>query len=548
MPILLAAAASAAAQLPIAPAEPSPTTWAAQARIVYRAGPGLRTINADGSDMRQVTTSDEEPGDLDPAWSPDGERLAFTRYQLGPEHEEDVRVWTARADGSDARPVTAKRNERRYEEDPAWSPDGRELAFVQARESSRGVVTSIVAVNLADGSRRAIHTETSDEDDQSVYLEAPAWSPDGSTVLFTRSTFGGDGQEFAPSLHAVPAAGGAARRLVRDAMHGTWSPDGGRIAYAAIHDRFGERCNDECVAAGEIYVANADGSSPTRLTQSRADDGEPSWSGDGARIVFHSDRNTRQAATEESPREIYSIRPDGSCLTWLTNGTADSHAPAIQSGRGLASEPGGCGPSEREPLIETDTRKLDAFKRFPVWWLGRVAPNGLMLSEAYAGRRLVGLAYEDCARFDPNECGEPVGVTSLDLCASGDHLDVDGGRNRLSLFRGALLHVGGDGASLYTGRTRVELVKLIDGDPGGEDVIDLLRPLRGDRAPGASFPATRLPRSVWREVEQVRTLLRRLGTAAAVGKRLHLRRSVVVQRIKLGRRLAQLGVKRRLGC
>ena len=546
----LAAAAPASSQLP--PLEPRPVPTAERARIAYVAGLGLRTIAADGSDMRQVTSRGDEYGDQDPVWSPDGRSIAFVRHRFAEndEHDDDARVWIVRQDGSGARPVSTTPSSSRYESDPVWSPDGREIAFVQFKSGRRRAVTSIVAVNFADGTRRTVHTEVSGEDGPVPFFESPAWSLDGAAILFGRSTYGDGDEDPQPALHVVPAAGGEARRLIGDALHGAWSPDGGRIAYAALHDRFGATCNEEeCTASGEIYVANADGSDPKRLTESRADDSEPSWSGDGQRIVFHSDRNSKLIESEESSREIYSIRPDGTCLTWLTNGTADSRSPAVQAGGGLSSDPDGCGPSAREPLVETDTRKLDAFKRFPLWWFGRVAPNGLMLNDPYLGGRLAGLVYYDCSRFDPNECGDPVHVTNWNLCASGPHLDVDGGRNRLSLFHGALLHVdGNDGtANLYTHRTRVE-VQGAGGHPPPEAVLDMLRPLRGERAPGAAFPSTRLPRTTWAEVNQVAALLRRLGTAAAVGKRLHLRRSVIVQRIKLGRSLARLGVKRRLGC
>jgi Tol biopolymer transport system component len=544
------AGAVAAALIALATAAPAS---AQQARIAYSSHLGLRTIAADGSDMRQLTNTGDELGDAEPAFSPDGQSVAFVRHALAEDHDhdDDQRVWIVRGDGTEPRPVTARPSARRYESGPAFSPDGRHLAFAQLRVGRTGVVASIVVVDLADGTRRAVHSESGEDDEPYSILEQPAWSPSGDSLLFTRSTLGDEGPDFRPSIHVVPAAGGEARRLVVDASHGTWSPDGARIAYSAIHDRLGERCAEECVPSGELYVANADGSNPTRLTTSRADDADPSWSGDGERIAFSSDRNTRRGEGRDGPRELYSVRPDGSCLTWLTNGTADSAAPAFQPGRGLSSDPGGCGPGPREPLVETDTTKLESFKRFPVWWLGRVAPNGLMLGDAFLGSRLVSLAYDDCSHFDPDACGDPLDVTTWDLCTPGRHFEVDHGRNRFSLFRGALLHVHGDDelgeTTLYTHRLRVALATQ-SGRAAGTSVVDVLRPVGGERTPGAAFPSARLPRDFWRQISRVTELYRRLGSSAAVAKRLHLQRSVVVQRLAVGRRLAQLGVKRRLGC
>ena len=553
--IALATVATASAQLPATPTEPSPMTTPAKARIVFNAGYGLRTLAADGSDMRQLTTRSDEGGDSNAAWSPNGESIAFVRSQLAADHEdaEDLRVHVIRADGTGTRPITAKASTVRWEHDPAWSPDGRQLAFVQVREGRTRVVASIIAVNLDDGQRRTVYSETYESSDEegAPYLQTPAWSPNGETVLFTRSTFGGrDEEDYRPSVYAVPAAGGEARLLIRDAAHGAWSPDGGRIAYSGMHDRLGRSCREECIVAGEIYVASADGSNRVRLTESRADDDDPSWSGDGQRIVFASDRNAVQAETEEAGREIYSIRPDGSCLTWLTNGTADSYAPSVQPGTGLSGDPGGCGPSAREPLVETDMRAIDSPRPFRVWWLGAVAPNGLLVTDVQASKSSVEVAYSDCGRFDPDECGEFLLLMNDDLCFAGRILG--GARpGGIETFHGALLYTERDTelswSHVYAHRTRVEGITE-SGRAVPPAVLDHLRPVGGERAAGAPFPAARLPNRYWRLLTSVANAYRRTRSLSAVSRRLRLKRSEVKRRLAVGRRLAQLGVRRRLGC
>src|SRR3954451_971188 len=123
----------------------------------------------------------------------------------------------------------------------------------------------------------------------------------------------------------MPAGGGRGRVLVRDAGSLAWSPDGRRIAYSGTRDHNGERCgSDECSWAAELYVAAADGSGATRLTRGEGDELAPVWAPDGSRIVFASDQNV----PDGNSYEVYSIAPDGSCFTWLTNGTRASALPS----------------------------------------------------------------------------------------------------------------------------------------------------------------------------------------------------------------------------
>jgi Tol biopolymer transport system component len=516
--IAFASVAAAAAQVPPLGPEPQPD----RARVIYVADGDLRTIAADGSDMRRFPPAGEDWFDSSPAWSPDASMIAFTRSGLDAEHEDITQVWVARADGSEARALTEVKTGL-YEHSASWSPDGRELAVVRTRVGKSREVTSLVAINVADGSRRTLHSVATDSgDDSEVYFDSTAWSPRGDTVLYTHRSFEPDADDVRPEIHAVPSGGGQPRMLLRDAGDPAWSPDGNRIAYAGTHDRFGQDCDEDCIQSAEIYVANADGSGPVRLTTSRANDTSPSWSGDGQRIAFDSDRNATESNEEAAPPELYSIKPDGSCLTWLTNGTVNSEQPAFQPQAGLSSDPGACGPTAREPLVETDMRGIDQKRAFTAWWFGPVARNGLLLTAADASRTRLDLVYGDCGRFDPKECGEYQLVTSTDLCRSGGRL---GDRpRRLSMFRGALLYSfneeGWGSADLFTHRSQVSLGST-SGTRTTRTVIDMLRPVGGEREPKASFPSTRLPARTWRALKK---------------------------RPAMRKRLAELGVKRRLGC
>src|SRR3954471_14697595 len=134
---------------------------------------------------------------------------------------------------------------------------------------------------------------------------APAWSPDGSTIAFTESRLN-DRAYFDEDVLAMPAGGGDARALVRDARSLAWSPDGRRIAYSGTRDHNGYRCgSDECSWAAELYVGAAEGRAPPRLTRGEGDELVPAWAPDGSRIVFSSDQNL----PDENSYEVYSIAP-----------------------------------------------------------------------------------------------------------------------------------------------------------------------------------------------------------------------------------------------
>ncbi|MFP4205848.1 MAG: TolB family protein [Spirochaetaceae bacterium] len=92
---------------------------------------------------------------------------------------------------------------------------------------------------------------------------------------------------------------GAAQQRQQEAkVDPVYSPDGSRIAFVATHD-----------GDAEIYVADADGTNVTKLTDNEATDASPRWSPDGSRIIFVSDR--------EGDFNIYTMKPDGSDLRML---------------------------------------------------------------------------------------------------------------------------------------------------------------------------------------------------------------------------------------
>ncbi len=153
-------------------------------------------VNADGTGTVNLTP-DPKPAvfqDRDPAWSPDGARIAFTSNRSG-----TTRLWLMEADGSSPRrvfPDTVVASERQ----PAWSPDGTRLAFLSASETGAGV-----AVSRVDGSGLQVFTSP-------FAAASPTWLPDGRVAFSDRRT--GDLE-----IHALDPATGVLANLTGHRDH-----------------------------------------------------------------------------------------------------------------------------------------------------------------------------------------------------------------------------------------------------------------------------------------------------------------------------------------
>ena len=166
------------------------------------------------------------------------------------------------------------------EEEPAWSPDGKFLAYTTDERGNLDVVVQ----PLAGGETLRIAGSDADE-------AQPAWSPDGSKIAFVSSQdrdgrlhhvlaagpltafLAGRGGD----LFVAPALGGTAAKLVENGYFPTWSPDGKKIVFSS-----------ERAGKWDLWVVSSEGGTPTRLTDDSNIDYQATWSPDGKWIAYGS--------------------------------------------------------------------------------------------------------------------------------------------------------------------------------------------------------------------------------------------------------------------
>jgi Tol biopolymer transport system component len=283
-------------------------------------------MNTDGTG--QSCLSNNTANDDSPKWSPDNSRIVFQSdrdFQSNtdnPIYGSDIYVMNW--DGSAPTRLTYAS----YDDSaPVWSPDGTKIAF----QSFRNGVNSQIYVMNADGSGQVNISNSTANDIE------PSWSPDGTKIAFAS-----DRDQTGLSSIYVMSANGTGQTRITSSGSGfldeqpAWSPDGMKLAFTTTRDSTVVTW-DEWDSLGnlvvktkllinkEVYVMNADGSSPVRLTNIMGNDDQPMWSPDGTKILFRSDRD-RNCCDPVS--QIWTMNADGSNQINLSNSNFGDYCPS----------------------------------------------------------------------------------------------------------------------------------------------------------------------------------------------------------------------------
>jgi TolB protein len=223
----------------------------------------------------------------DPAWSPDGARIAYVSTKDG---QTDIYVM----DVSDGR-ITRLTYEGGWNGNPTWSPDGAWIMFDSARDgvnpSPHNDFRNLFIVRPDGTDLRRVTRLTR-------YNGSPSWGPDGKRIAFVSD------RDDSYNIYTMTPTGTDQRQVTHregidvGAGYGRWSPDGTRIVYQAP----GPQRDDP----PRLYWMSVDGGEPQALTTGAMAD----WSPDGRWIAFH-----REASRVD---QLFVVRPDGTGLVQLT--------------------------------------------------------------------------------------------------------------------------------------------------------------------------------------------------------------------------------------
>lgn len=240
--------------------------------------------------MNTNLTHDETIGvrtDVEPAWSPTGEYVAFQRNFIKA-GELGAQLYRVATTGKELTPITLLQKGV-VDTHPSWSPDGDSIVFSSDRDGNFELYT--VKVN-GFGLTQLTDTKLGIQN-----LE-PAWSPDGEMIVFTQQR-----ATVTPSpstLVILRLDTGRLYKLTPPTMMGlgdrdaAWSPDSKWIAFSS------DRLTSSVVRSRDLYIVNVNGAGMTRVTTVASNEYHPTWSPYGNQLAFISDR------TEKT--EIYTLQ------------------------------------------------------------------------------------------------------------------------------------------------------------------------------------------------------------------------------------------------
>ncbi|MCP4258566.1 MAG: hypothetical protein GY774_13865 [Planctomycetes bacterium] len=265
-------------------------------KIAFNEGGDIYFIDPDGNNLVNITNT-SYLGEVEPMWSPDGRKIAFSGRRTPGEILRDIYVMNV---DDPTNPINLTNVPNCNEEYPTWSPDGLKIAYIRSTGSE-----DLIYIMNADGTNQTpISSGLRDN--------YPHWSPDGTKIVFTKAVTPGHGQ-----LFVINADGNGSEDRITDNdfddFWPSWSPDGSKIMF--LSTRQGNYRQAQ-IFVGD-YSIGPDGfpklSNEINITNNSYRHSSCRWSPDGTQIVFV------RAPSGTTRYDLWIMNADGSNPIQLTN-------------------------------------------------------------------------------------------------------------------------------------------------------------------------------------------------------------------------------------